>query len=69
MNKTTLRTIKNYVKLGIAKDVTTAQELPECYTKICYSCGTYGINGCVYEDSNGNMYAITARSTNLFRIF
>ena len=69
MNKTTLKTIKDYVKLGIAKDVTTAQELPECYNKICYSIGTYGINGGVYEDKNGNMYAITARTTNLFRIF
>lgn len=69
MNKTTLKTIKDYVKLGIAKDVTTSKDLPDCYNKICYSIGTYGINGGVYEDKNGNMYAITARTTNLFRVF
>lgn len=69
MRKTTQKVIKDYVKLGIAKDVTTAKELPECYNRVCYSSGTYGMNGGVYEDKNGNMYAITARTTNLFRIF
>lgn len=69
MNKTTLKTIKDYVRLGIAKDVTTEKILPECHNKICFSSGVYGINGGVYEDKEGNMYAITARTTNLFRIF
>lgn len=69
MRKCTLKTIKNYVRLGFAKDVTSTHDLPDCYNKICYSTGTYGINGGVYEDKDGNLYAITARSTNLFRIF
>lgn len=71
MNKTTLRTIKDYVRLGIATDVTNyaSEDLPKCYNKICYSSGTYGINGGVYEDKEGNMYAITARNSNLYRIF
>lgn len=69
MNKTTLKTIKDYVRLGFAKDVTTAKELPRCYEKICYSTGIYGINGGVYTDEKGNMYAITARNSNLSRIF
>lgn len=71
MNKCTLKTIKDYIRLGIATDVTNyaSEELPKCYNKICYSSGIYGINGGVYEDAEGNMYAITSRNSNLFRIF
>lgn len=71
MNKCTLKTIKDYVRLGIAKNVTNyaSENLPECHNKICYSFGIYGINGGIYEDKEGNMYAITSRNSNLFRIF
>ena len=71
MNKCTLKAIKDYVRLGIATDVTTcaSENLPKCYEKIAYSCGTYGINGGVYTDKEGNFYAITSRNSNLFRIF
>lgn len=69
MFKTTQREIRRYISTGVAIDVTTAQELPKCYDKVAYSSGVYGINGGLYKDGSGNLYAITARSTNLFRIF
>lgn len=71
MKKITLKEIKNYIALGIATNVTNyaAENLPKCYDTIAYSSGTYGINGGIYKDKDGNMYAITARNSNLFRIF
>lgn len=69
MKKTTLKAIKEFINSGIAQDVTRAQELPSCYEKLFYSVGMYGISGGIYKDLNGNLYAITARNSNLFRIF
>lgn len=69
MYKTTQKHIKELITNGTAKDVTTVKDLPSCYNKMAYSTGTYGLNGGVYEDESGNLYAITARTTNLFRIF
>jgi len=69
MKKFTLKEIKNYISLNLATDATSIKTLPECYDKIGYSTGMYGINGGLYKDIDGNLYAITRRSTNLFRIF
>lgn len=72
MRKYTLKELKELCRLGMAKNITNAkpEEIPENYEKIGYSSGTYGINGGLIQDKNtGEYYAITARNSNLFRIF
>ena len=70
MKKMTLKEIKRLVKLGAALDITAADiSNIKSYEKIGYSVGVYGINGGLIRDNNGNLYAITARNSNLFRIF
>lgn len=75
MRKTTLKTIKNFVKDGIAKDISNVvyEEFINTHKqlkKICVSHGTYGINGGVLEDEQtGELFAITARNSMLFRFF
>lgn len=62
--------IKNFVKTGAAKDVTTGDitKIKESVTCIGYSTGVYGINGGLFKgDKSKKLYAITSRSTNLFR--
>jgi len=69
MRKMTLKEIKGYITSGIAKNVTWEKDIPSCYDKVAYSTGIYGINGGVYKDEHGNFYAITKRTSNLFRVF
>lgn len=69
MKKISKRELKSYITLNIAKDVTNEKIVPDCYEKIAYTSGVYGISGCLYSDKEGNLYAITNRSSNLFRIF
>lgn len=72
MRKYTLKELKELCRLGMAKNITNAkpEEIPENYNKIGYSSGTYGINGGLIQDTKtGEYYAITARNSNLFRIF
>ena len=69
MTKTTLKEIKRLIKNGTAQDLTSGKEIPRSYNKIAYSFGIYGINGGIIEDSDGNLYGITGRTANLFRIF
>ena len=70
-----LSELKNLVKLGMANDLTnaTAAEVMEQWKhaeKVGYSSGVYGINGGLIQNTEtGEYYAITARNTNLFRIF
>ena len=73
MTKTTLKTIKNLVKNNIAIDIS---KLPnkECKKidveeKLYISSGVYGINGGAFRGKDGNIYAITSRSSNLFYFF
>lgn len=69
--KMTLREIKNYVKIGRAIDLTNAPEnqIPSNYERIAYSTDVYGVNGVLIEDTETKqLYAVTSRSTNLFRI-
>ena len=73
MIKTTLKTIKNLVKNNIAIDITTLKN-EECKKieveeKLYISSGIYGINGGVFRGKDGNTYAITSRSSNLFYFF
>ena len=75
MRKYKLSELKNLVKLGMANDLTnaTAAEVMEQWKhaeKVGYSSGVYGINGGLIQNTEtGEYYAITARNTNLFRIF
>jgi carbonic anhydrase len=75
MRKYKLSELKNLVKLGMAKDLTnaTAAEVMEQWKraeKVGYSSGVYGINGGLIQNiETGEYYAITARNSNLFRIF
>lgn len=75
MRKYTLKELKNLVRCRMAHDITNAPEteiltLWKRCEKVGYSLGTYGINGGLIQDrENGDFYAITARNSNLFRIF
>ena len=65
---TKLKNIKEYQ----AKDITRASSeyiyslVKKGLKTVAYSHGTYGVNGWVGQDENGNLYKITARNTNLF---
>lgn len=75
MRKYTQKELKNLVRCGMAHDLTnaTAAEVMEQWEhgkKVGYSSGTYGINGGLIQNTEtGEYYAITARNSNLFRIF
>ena len=73
MTKTTLKTIKNLVKNNIAIDITTLKNEEykkiEVEEKLYVSSGVYGSNGGAFRGKDGNMYAITYRSSNLFYFF
>ena len=75
MRKYTQRELKNLVRCGMAHDLTNAttaevMEQWEHGEKVGYSSGTYGINGGLIQNTEtGEYYAITARNSNLFRIF
>ena len=75
MRKYTQKEIKKFISLGLAEDLTQASheeiknKIRYC-EKIGYSSGIYGINGGIIQDSrNGQIYAITARNSNLLMIF
>lgn len=75
MRKYTLKELKNFVRCGMAHDITNAPETEilnvwkRC-EKVGYSLGTYGINGGLIQDREiGEFYAVTSRNSNLFRIF
>lgn len=75
MRKYTQRELKNLVRCEMAHNLTnaTAAEVMEQWKhaeKVGYSSGTYGINGGLIQNTEtGEYYAITARNSNLFRIF
>lgn len=73
MKKVTLKTIKNLIKNDIAIDITTLSN-EECKKisveeRLYVSTGIYGINGGAFRGKDGNTYAITSRSSNLFYFF
>ena len=75
MRKYKLSELKNLVRCGMAHDLAnaTAAEVMEQWRhgeKVGYSSGVYGINGGLIQNTEtGEYYAITARNSNLFRIF
>ena len=62
-----LKDIKNWYGATDVTDV-KLEALPPKYDLIAVSYGTYGVNGCVYSDKDGNIYKITKRCSNLLRI-
>ena len=75
MRKYKLKELREMVRLGMAHDLTTApgadvMEIWPHSEKAGHSSGTYGINGGLIQDTEtGEFYAITARNSNLMRIF
>ena len=77
MKKISKKELKSYITLELAKSI-DCLSLEECralnaecdFEKVAYCTGTYGISGGLLKDKKtGNMYAITARNTNLFYFF
>ena len=67
MLKTTLKEIKKFPAI----DITTWREeklveLPRL-EEIAYSIGVYGCNGKLFRGTDGELYKIVGRTTNLFR--
>ena len=68
MERTTQRELKQGVKWGYYKPYNG--ETLKRYEKIKYSASIYGINGGLIKDTDtGEVYAITARNSDLFRFF
>lgn len=75
MKKTTKKEIREYVRLGLAQDITAydfdqAEQLRKNHTLdvIAVSCGVYGMTGALLQDEKGECYAITARNSTLFQL-
>lgn len=63
--------LKALARSGLAVDITTApdSEIPTSFDRIGYSHGVNGMNGGLIQDrKTGRYYAVTAHSSNLFRI-
>ena len=77
MRKFKLREIKEFVREGLAKDISKldfnqVEELLKnnIMDKIGYSTGTYGINGGIIQDrKTGERFAIVGRSITLLMVF
>ena len=65
----TQREIKDMINRGQAIDITYADHLPEGVRLdvLQVSKGTYGMNGALFKGSDGNLYAIGGRTSNLLR--
>jgi hypothetical protein len=72
----TQKELKNLVKIGAAKDITAAyfcqvEEIRHAAMAevVAISRGMYGANGALLKSrKNGDLYAITARSSTLFQV-
>lgn len=62
-----LKEIKRLVINGHAKDITHDSNEYSDLKVIGVSVGVYGRNGLLLEDDNGELYAITKRTSNIFR--
>ena len=64
--------IKNLVARGVARDITTGNidgVINNGVSVIAISYGVYGMNGGLFRDNaTGELYAVTSRSGNLFRL-
>lgn len=71
----TQKEIKRFVTLGVAEDITYLS-FDDCntlrkahnFTTLNVSTGVYGMNGALFKDENGKLYAITSRTSTLFQM-
>lgn len=71
MKKMKLKEIKSLVKYGAAKDITTwpGEDIERMALEtVALSSGKYGMNGGLFQAKSGELYAVTARNSNLFRL-
>ena len=70
MTKFTQRQLRNMIAEGVAVDVTNArsrEDIPEPYSQIGYSHGTYGCNGMLFRgDKTGNLYALVGYVSSIY---
>ena len=69
MERFTQKQLRALVKSGAAKDVTHAHDravIPGNYKQIGYAAGLYGCNGMLLQDDNGQLYAVTERTTAIY---
>ncbi len=65
MEKYTQKHLRMLVRTGVAKDITHSDRV-EGLTQIGYAAGIYGCNGMLLKDNDGNLYAITSRTTAIY---
>ena len=75
MERMTQKEIKRFVTLGMAEDITylsfdACNALREAhnFTTLNVSTGVYGVNGALFKDENGKLYAIISRTSTLFQM-
>lgn len=75
MERMTQKELKRLVALGTAEDITylsfdACSDLMNAhsFTTLNVSTGTYGMNGALFRDENGKLYAITSRTSTLFQM-
>lgn len=71
----TQKEIKRFVALGVAEDITylsfndcNALRKAHSFTTLNVSTGVYGMNGALFKDESGKLYAITSRTSTLFQM-
>ena len=71
----TQKEIKRFVTLSVAEDITylsfddcNALRKAHSFTTLNVSTGVYGMNGALFKDENGKLYAITSRTSTLFQM-
>lgn len=71
----TQKEIKRFVALGVAEDITylsfddcNALRKAHTFTTLNVSTGVYGMNGALFKDESGKLYAITSRTSTLFQM-
>ena len=71
MKKTTRKAIRETYAMDITNySFDQANDLMNKHTlrTVAISFGVYGMNGALFEDENGDLYKITARSSTLFQM-
>ena len=67
MTRYTQKQLRALVASGSAIDITNDNERRPGYLRqIGYSAGVYGCNGMLLQDQDGQLYAITSRTTAIF---
>lgn len=75
VKRMTQKEIRNLVNMGIVADV-TYMNFEDCQnfmnshrlTTLNVSTGAYGMNGALFQDEAGKLYAITSRTSTLFQM-